>query len=205
MFKALVVSVVLLSLAGCQSSVPKQIAVDPQVNLIDYKQVLDQQNVDANQNGENNAVKQQARWGGIIAKVTNLKQHTVLEVVNFDLSSQGKPLVKQQSKGRFKIYVDGFIDPLVYRQGKLITALGEVGAQESGKIGEYEYVFPTLSKANVHLWKKTKPVQLAYTNPWIFGPAYFPHSSYHPRRVFYRPVSTHSSKGSSKSRQQKSN
>jgi outer membrane lipoprotein len=158
--------------AGCNTIMPEPIQTDAQVNLVEFDQV--------------NSVKgeylsKQARWGGMIAKVINLEGKSVLEVVHFDLSDGGKPKVNRESKGRFKVYVDGFVDPLVYQQGKLITALGHIGEAEAGQIGEYEYQFPTLSDANVYLWKKTRPLEIAYYQPWSVG-----HSLYHSPYYFPR-------------------
>jgi len=41
------------------------------------------------------------------------------------------------------VQVAGFIDPLVFEKGRLITFLGELGEPLEGIIGEQTYVLPS--------------------------------------------------------------
>jgi outer membrane lipoprotein len=174
--KIVILGVAMFLSVGCNTLMPEPIRTDAQINLVEFSQLNTQK-------GE--YVKQQARWGGMIAKVTNLEKKSVLEIVHFDLSDGGKPKVRRESKGRFKVYVDGFVDPMIYQQGKLITALGHISDAESGQIGEYEYQFPTLMGANVYLWKKSRPVEVAFYQPWLTSyPMY--RSPYHFPRTYFR-------------------
>jgi len=95
----------------------------------------------------------EVRVGGVIAKVTNLENRTRIEVVNLPISSSGKPDIKQEPKGRFVGYVDGFADPVTLSEGRLITLLGKADGTEKNKVGEFDYDFPVMAISNYHLWR----------------------------------------------------
>ena len=145
MTKKLTLCVLLLALAGCSSTVPDSIQAKASTHLIGFEQVVQANDVHINE---------KAQWGGMIVDVVQLENHTVLEVANLALSSNAKPMAKKPFTGHFKIYIDGKVDPKDYRQGKLVTALGEIGPAERGKIGIFPYHFPTLSNAAVYVWQQ---------------------------------------------------
>lgn len=130
------------------------------------------------------AVGQQARWGGVIAEVTNNKDNTMIEVVHFDLKSSARPNVKDETKGRFRLYYQGLLDPVIYKKGRSITAVGTVKGEESGKIGEHEYQYPVLNASYVHLWKDVKKVDVRVNH---YPQWYTPSLWYYPRPYYYRP------------------
>lgn len=94
----------------------------------------------------------EARWGGEVAQVRNLTEGSEIEVVQFALGSSGRPLKSDNSAGRFRIRVPGFIDPAIYAPGRQVTALGNFSGIEQGKVGEQSYAFPILEAQSVHLW-----------------------------------------------------
>ena len=100
----------------------------------------------------------QARWGGVIADVTNLKDQTMLEIVYFPLANSGRPKVKNETEGRFRAFYDGFLDPMVYKKGKSVTVLGRLQEKVTGTIGEHEYQYPVLAVTYAHLWKEIQQV-----------------------------------------------
>ncbi len=93
-----------------------------------------------------------ARWGGEIAKVSNLQQGSLLEIVEFSLNASGRPVKADTSGGRFRILVSGFIDPAIYVPGRLVTVLGSFSATEEDKVGDQAYLFPVLQSEQLHLW-----------------------------------------------------
>ncbi len=167
-----------LFLSGCVSTFPENLQVPSETNLLSFKAVLE------SPQAKDDSL---ARWGGVIAEIKNLDSKTMLEIVYFDLRGYGRPLVKDESAGRFRVYVDKFLDPVVYRKGRSITVLGKLTDVEAGMIGEYEYKFPTITDAEVHLWKEVKEVQIDYIDPWPFW-HYYPGQFYGPR--YYGPVRT---------------
>jgi len=176
----LLASVVFMS--GC-SSVPKPLQVAENTSLTSFSTVR-----------ENTSSKlgSLARWGGVIAKVTNNANNSMLEVVHFPLKSSARPKQSDKTQGRFRVYIAGLLDPIIYKEGRSITALGSVTASETGKIGEHQYIYPVLKASHIHLWKDIKQVDVSVThNPFWYNPPYWrdPYFSHHPKRVVVRKKS----------------
>lgn len=131
-----------LLLAGC-ATYPDVVRVSDESMLVSYSAVTQGQ-----------VQKGTARWSGVIAKVQNNAANTRLEIVYFPAGAGGRPQVSDQTPGRFVAYVKGFVDPLVYAQGKQITVLGQLAAAESGNVEQYQYLFPVIQDAAVYLWPK---------------------------------------------------
>jgi outer membrane lipoprotein len=165
--KFVAVALSLMILAGC-ASYPEQVRIADNVALTSYENAA-QQNVDFGT----------ARWSGVIAEVSNKADKTRLEVVYFPSGTNGRPVVSDQTKGRFVAYIKGFLDPMVYQPGKSVTVLGELSRSETGKVDEYEYRYPVIKDATVYLWPKqedrvevieTWPMMRPYPYYWGYGP-----------------------------------
>jgi outer membrane lipoprotein len=145
-------------MSGC-TSIPDSIQVDETTPLVNYQQ--------ASANPDANAGKM-TRWGGVIARVKNLADSTMLELVHYDLRSYGRPIVSDQSVGRFRVYVDGFLDPMVFKQGRVVTFAGRLMGVEEGAVGEHNYLFPTLKSSGYHLWKDIDHVDVSTIHVWPY-------------------------------------
>jgi outer membrane lipoprotein len=123
------------------------------------------------------------RWGGTIAQVQNRPQETCIEVVERDLRSGGRPLESGQSEGRFITCMNGFLDPAIYGQGRLLTVSGRIAATETGRVGEYPYRYPVVQAQSHHLWE-SEPERVYvepdpfWGSPWGFWPSPFLHPWY---------------------------
>lgn len=170
-------SLVLLTLAGC-STLPDNLKLADEQNLVNYQQVAAEPAVVTNK---------AARWGGVIARVENQPDTTMLEVVHYPLRSYGRPVPSDQSVGRFRVYVDGFLDPMVYEKGRSMTFAGQVLGVENGLVGEHEYVFPTLHANGYYLWKEIQQVDVHAIDLWPYfywrGHHYSP---YYTRHIYIR-------------------
>ena len=165
----------MLMLHGC-SFIPDQLEVAENTQLASY--------LDVKKNAHN-FEGQTVRWGGEIANVVNLKEYTMIEVVNLHLNASTKPKQLNESQGRFRLYYKGLLDPLIYTKGKKVTAVGTISGVEKGNIGEHEYIYPVVQTQVVHIWKKIKKINMNY------DPLY--HHSYwgnyhfrHPARLPFR-------------------
>jgi outer membrane lipoprotein len=166
-------------LTGC-STIPKALQVAENKVLTNFSVVRENTNTD-----QGNL----ARWGGVIAKVTNNANNSMLEIVHFPLKSSTRPIQGNKTQGRFRVYFSGLLDPVIYKEGRSITALGSVANSEDGKIGEHEYTFPVLNATYIHLWKNMQKVDVQVTqNPFWYAPSYryHPYSSYYPKKVVVR-------------------
>jgi len=158
-----------LVLSACVNT-PEKVQVAENVSLVGFAEVKAL---------PNDFQGQVARWGGVIAKVENQEKQTMIEVVNFDLASSTRPKQKQETKGRFRIYYQGLLDPIIYKVGKSITAVGQVGIAEDGKIGEHKYQYPILNSAQVHLWKGITKVDVHFMQQPYWNSPRINYSPYH--------------------------
>lgn len=92
-------------------------------------------------------------WGGEIAGARNLEERTRLEVVAYPLSGRTqRPRLEAGTQGRFRVYVDGYLETARFEPGREITVRGRVDATEGGQIGAADYVFPVLRSQDFKLW-----------------------------------------------------
>jgi outer membrane lipoprotein len=104
---------------------------------------------------QNNPEKFKGTWlmlGGIIVTVKNLKEGTLLEILQKPLDSDGRPLETDRTNGRFLISSDQFLDSAVYRRDRRITIVGQVMGQRILPLDEIMYRYPLLSAEALHLW-----------------------------------------------------
>ncbi|MFC6439512.1 Slp family lipoprotein [Bowmanella sp. JS7-9] len=165
MLRHIVVSAVLLLLGAC-ASVPDNLKVADDGQLIPYQVVV---------LNPADHVGKPARWGGVIAEIRNLKSATMIEIAHRELNSSGRPVGADFSAGRFRVYVSGFLDPVVFQTGRTITFVGQVGKVEEGQVGEQAYQFPTLMGQSYQLWSEQQQVDVSSIE---FGFGIWP-SAYH--------------------------
>ncbi len=175
-----------LFISGC-SSIPESLQVSENTTLTNFAQVRE---------NPANAQGNLARWGGVIAKVVNNADNTMIEIVHFPLKSSSRPKQGNETQGRFRVYFSGLLDPVIYKEGKSITSLGHVSPSELGKIGEHEYTYPVLNASKVHLWKDIKAIDVQVTrDPFWYSPSYWHYPrSYYPRTVVVRKSSKSTTK-----------
>lgn len=145
-FKLGFIALLTVVVSGC-ASYPEVVQVPEGTNLVAFESV---------QNEDSKYIGEKARWSGVIAGLKNHSDKTQVDVLYYPSRSTGRPSVKEEPIGRFRVYVDKFLDPAVYEKGRSITVLGEVQEKVSEKIDEYEYLYPTLKNGQLHLWKKEK-------------------------------------------------
>ena len=156
MIKRLFIPGVLLLLAGC-ASFPESVQLPPDSPTITYEQAA--MDIEGNKG-------QLAQWGGVIASIENLSDKTKLEVVYHPLRNYGRPLLNKESVGRFRVYIDGFLDPMVYQRGRTVTFSGALTALEEGMVGEHKYFYPTLAAKGYHLWEDVERIEVSTMPLW---------------------------------------
>ncbi len=92
------------------------------------------------------------RWGGIIVEVENEQDFSLLQVLSYPLSSDGRPLTEQPHQGRFLIKSAEFLDPAVYVKNTEITVAGTLIGDLKRNIGNRVMYLPLLSATAIHLW-----------------------------------------------------
>ncbi|GAA5646634.1 MULTISPECIES: Slp family lipoprotein [Vibrio] len=146
----------ILLLAGC-ASLPETLKSDSPRLISDYQAWSVQTTADGTP----------IRLGGVIAAVTNLDNKTRIEVVNLPISESGKPDIDKEPHGRFVGYIDGFIDPVTFAKGRMVTLLGTSQGTEQEKVGDYDYRFPVMQISGYHLWRVEERV-VTYDDPFFY-------------------------------------
>ena len=97
------------------------------------------------------------RWGGTIVSMRPEKERTCFEVAAFSLDREARPVPSDASPGRFLACGPGFYEPAVYTAGREVTVVGALNGTTVRKVGEFDYTFPRVDAAAVHLWPLRPP------------------------------------------------
>lgn len=119
------------------------------------------------------------RMGGVVANISNQKERTRVELVNLPIDSAGRPNIQRDPQGRFVAYVKGFLDPVTFGEGRLLTVYGTSAGSEEGKVGDFEHRYPVINAEGYHLWRVEERVQVDDIGPYMFpcrGFYCWPHS-----------------------------
>ena len=177
----LILAVVLLG--GC-SILPDAIKVPEGTELVSYSRAV---------TGGESVKGKTARWGGVIAGVENKPNQTFVEIVQFPLNHYGRPNTNGETMGRFKVVLEGFVEPIIFESGRAVTFTGQVATPVAGMVDEQPYMYPAIDGSDYHLWRKQVDyrVQPMFVDPWMgwYSPFYYS-NFYHPfwfNRPFYRP------------------
>ncbi|GGW94833.1 Slp family lipoprotein [Alteromonas halophila] len=169
------------TLSGC-AIVPDSIEVPEGTQLVSYSKAV---------TAGSDAVGQTARWGGVIVGVENKPQKTWIEMVHFPLNHYGKPKRSEETIGRFKVAIDGFVDPITFEEGRSVTFLGTLTSPSAGMIGEQPYMYPTIDGLDYHMWRKETAYDVStlyfnFATGWyspFYSPFYRPHWGFHRSRI----------------------
>ena len=118
-------------------------------------------------------------WSGVIIRSVNLKEGTIIEVLQKPADAQGKPKDVDESEGRFLALYPGYLDVAIYNGGRKVTVAGEVKGKKIQRLGEMDYTYPLISAKEIHLWPVEKKDRVYYPYPywhypWWYGPYWWP-------------------------------
>lgn len=94
----------------------------------------------------------QVVWGGSVISVHNLADHSEIEVLAYPLDSSQRPRLKEPATGRFIAIVPGFVEPMNYPPGSLITLHGTLDGARSGEVGRAGYTYALVNSDAMHRW-----------------------------------------------------
>lgn len=138
---AAVIGFAALSLAGC--------ARPPQPRAPDVDIHLRPQAVLAHPRKTRGA---RVRWGGIVITDAVGPVHSTLTFLAYPLSARGRPLTRRMPWGRFQAVAPGYLDPILFAQGRLVTVVGTVSGIRAGRVGQARYLYPRLRILGTHIW-----------------------------------------------------
>lgn len=99
-----------------------------------------------------NFLNLQVVWGGKVIGVRNFADHSEIEVLAYPLDSSQRPRLKQAATGRFIAIVPGFVEPMNFPPGSLITLHGMLDGSRGGAVGQADYTFALVRSDGVHRW-----------------------------------------------------
>ncbi len=105
------------------------------------------------------------RWGGVVVQDNVGPQHSTLTVLAYPLGASGRPRLRATPKGRFQAVAPGYLDPMLFARGRLVTIVGTVIGTRPGLIGEAHYVYPRVQLLSSHVWHAYRPRR----RHWNFG------------------------------------
>jgi outer membrane lipoprotein len=91
-------------------------------------------------------------WGGQVISVQNFADHSEIEILAYPLDSSQRPRLKQPAIGRFIAVVPGFVEPMNYPAGSLVTLRGTLDGARSGEVGQASYTFALVHSNAMHRW-----------------------------------------------------
>ncbi len=109
-------------------------------------------------------------WGGEIVSIRNLKEGTLLEVLQKSLDIGKKPKRVDNSSGRFLALYDGFLDGEIYAKGRAVTIAGVVKGRRVQLLDEIEYNYPLIAVKDIHLWEQLSQDPTFYHSPYYIWP-----------------------------------
>ena len=121
-------------------------------------------------------------WGGRIVSTKNLKDVTVIEVLESRLSIMDIPS-DEKSRGRFLIEAPGYLDALTYKHDMEITVAGVIKGVEDKTIGKMSYSYPVLSPLDMEI--SDPPEIYYYDYPFRNRPYYYDPYYYGPQFPYY--------------------
>lgn len=124
------------------------------------------------------------RWGGVVAEVSNQEDRAELTLVQFPVTRYGKPITTANSAGRFIVQTVGFLDPLIYEKGALVTVVGTLNGEQSRKVDQKSLRMPVVTMTDSQVWPeqyadRKRPYNPKHDAPFI-GYGYYGTGSYSP-------------------------
>ena len=135
-------------------------------------------------NAPESSMDKTVMWGGVIVDAKNLKQGTLLEIVQKPISFEGRPRRVDQSEGRFLALYEGFLDVAIYSSGREVTVAGRLTELRREPLGEIEYTYPVVAAKELYLWPK-RVEKKYYYYPYWYGPGPYRYHSRFPRDPWY--------------------
>ncbi|MEA3415122.1 MAG: Slp family lipoprotein [Thermodesulfobacteriota bacterium] len=162
-FASIFVAYCLFSIAGCAPVISKQLR----------KQIAKELTLSVVAKAPEAYKGETVLWSGVIISSVNLKEGTMIEVLQKPADTSGKPKDVDESEGRFLALYPGYLDVAIYNGGRKVTVAGEVQGKKIQRLGEIEYTYPLIFAKEVHLWPVEKEDRVYYPCPYWHYPRWY--------------------------------
>jgi len=157
-------------LSGCASIISKEIR----------RQVVEELTLSVVAKAPESYKGKTVLWSGVIINSINLKEGTMIEVLQKPPDFRGEPKDVDYSEGRFLILDPRYLDVAIYTRGRKITVAGVVRGKKVRPLGEVEYTYPLISAKEIYLWPVEREERYYPFCPYWYPPwRYYPYG--HPR------------------------
>ena len=112
-------------------------------------------------------------WGGSIISLKNLKDFTVIQVLQHPLDVRDRIKTRKESSGRFLVVVAGYLDSEIYKKEKEIIVAGTVDGVRVEPINEMEYAYPVLKPIEMKLFDPIDDSSYERLSPFHYPPYYY--------------------------------
>ena len=120
-----------------------------------------------------NYLNEMVLWGGVIVSTRNLKEGTLLEILQKPLGFGNEPEAGDNSEGRFLALSDGYLDSAVYSKDRKVTLAGLVKGRRVQLLDEIEYAYPLIAIKEIYLWPQWPERPEFYYGPYYYDPFYY--------------------------------
>lgn len=124
-------------------------------------------------------------WGGVIMSASNLKEGTLIEVLQKPLGFRKRPTEGDESDGRFLALYHGYLDTAIFAKGREVTVAGTILGERTKRLGEIDYHYPLMAIREIHLWKRYDEPQPPYYYPYPYPYGYWGRFGYWPYGPFW--------------------
>ncbi len=119
-------------------------------------------------------------WGGSIISLKNLKDFTVIQVLQHPLDARDRVRTRKESAGRFLVVVAGYLDSEIYKKEKEIIVAGTLDEVRVEPINEMEYAYPVLKPLEIKLFSPIGDSTYEQLSPWRYPPHFYDPYYYDP-------------------------
>ena len=94
-------------------------------------------------------------WGGLIMETSNPPDGGEIIVLQTPLDSGEYPNTKS-TYGQFIAKVATFLDPVIYKKGRMVTLAGEIVGKREKTLEVMRYTYPVVGIKELFLWSKQR-------------------------------------------------
>ena len=161
--KLTIILIILIFLSACAPVISKELLQQVDTTIT-FKSVFEK---------PENYLNEMVLWGGVIVSTRNLKEGTLLEILQKPLEFGNEPEAGDNSEGRFLALSDGYLDSAVYSKDRKVTLVGLVKGRRVQLLDEIEYAYPLIAIKEIYLWPQRTERPEFYNGPYYYDPFYY--------------------------------
>lgn len=143
----ILLGMVALSLAACATSPFEKPTLAQVDRSVSYAQAA---------NTPDSLNNRQVLFGGTIIATRNLARQTEVVVLAYPLDNEDRPDTSAAALGRFIIIQSGYLEPVEYAPGRLLSVVGNLNGVRRESLQGADYKYPVVQAGQSYLWPVTQ-------------------------------------------------